>query len=152
LQNFSVELFLKRAGGGQIGKTPPIMDVAPSDNSTSMSRLNFSRPIPAAQFDIQYIIIDDKLDDVGIFPLVCDRPPAGWLAHHIRSGGIYCVADSAISLCRCICWYPTFVRRIAATRIAIFRLSSRWGPDTKQTSDAIPIETAARACYDLFSV
>jgi hypothetical protein len=61
-------------------------------------------------------------------------------------------ADSAISLCRCICQYPTFVRRIAATRIAIFRLSSRWGPDTKQTSDAIPIETAARACYDLFSV
>jgi Transposase IS116/IS110/IS902 family len=61
-------------------------------------------------------------------------------------------ADSAISLCRCICRYPTFVRRIAATRIAIFRLSSRWGPDTKQTSDAIPIETAAPACYDLFSV
>jgi hypothetical protein len=85
LQNFSVELFPKRAGGGQIGKTPPIIDVAPSNDSPSMSRLNFSRPMkvqhPAAQFDIQHIIIDGKLDDVGIFPLVCDRLPATLLAH-----------------------------------------------------------------------
>jgi hypothetical protein len=84
----------------------------------------------------QYIIIDDKLDDVGIFPLVCDRPPAGWLAHHIRSGGIYCVADSAISLCRCICWCPTFVLQIATMRNAVFPYARR-GPDTKRTSDAI---------------
>jgi hypothetical protein len=133
LQNFSVELFLKRAGGGQIGKTPPIMDVAPSDNSTSMSRLNFAT-YSGGSMRQQYIIIDDKLDDVGIFPLVCDRPPAGWLAHHIRSGGIYCVADSAISLCRCICWCPTFVLQIATTRNAVFPYARR-GPDTKRTSD-----------------
>jgi len=48
-------------------------------------------------------------------------------------------ADSAIELCRYICWYSTFVREIAATHTAIFH-QSRLGPDTKQTSDAIPIE------------
>jgi hypothetical protein len=98
----------------------------------------------------QYIIIDDKLDDVGIFPLVCDRPPAGWLAHHIRSGGIYCVADSAISLCRCICWCPTFVLQIATTRNAVFPYARR-GPDTKQTSDAIQAKISIRALFLLYN-
>jgi hypothetical protein len=50
-----------------------------------MPRLNFSRIVkvhdPAAHFDIQFIIGDDKLDDVRIFNLVCDRFPAKWLAH-----------------------------------------------------------------------
>jgi len=38
---------------------------------------------PAAHFDIQFIINDEKLDDVGILLLGCDRLPAKWLAHHI---------------------------------------------------------------------
>src|SRR5215469_12336602 len=32
------------------------------------------------------------------------------------------VADSAISLCRCICWYPTFVERQPQPRVAQFPL------------------------------
>jgi len=57
-------------------------------------------------------------------------------AAHSARGAIYCVADSAISLCRCICWCPTFVLQIATTRNAVFPYARR-GPDTKQTSDAI---------------
>ena len=74
LQNFSVELFHERIGRGQIGKTPPKIGLPFSDNSPSMSRLNFSRPVKvrhsAAQFDIQYVTSDAKLDDVRIFTLV----------------------------------------------------------------------------------
>jgi hypothetical protein len=85
LQNFSTKLFHERASRGQIGKTPPIIDFVSSNNSPSMSRLNFSRPVkvhhPTAQFDIQFIFSDEKLDDVGIFSLVCDRLPTGLLAH-----------------------------------------------------------------------
>jgi hypothetical protein len=50
-----------------------------------MPRLNFSRLVKvdhqAAKFNIQFIASDDKLDDVGIFTLVCDSFPARWLAH-----------------------------------------------------------------------
>jgi hypothetical protein len=52
--------------------------------------------------------------------------------------------DSAISLCRCICWCPTFVRQIATTRNAISPYARR-GPDTKQTSDAIQAKISMRA-------
>ena len=38
----------------------------------------------AAEFDIQFISRDEKLDDVGIFTLVCDCLPAKWLAHYNR--------------------------------------------------------------------
>jgi hypothetical protein len=54
--------------------------------------------------------------------------------------------DSAISLCRCICWCPTFVRQIATTRNAIFPYARR-GPDTKQTSDAIQAKISTRAFF-----
>jgi hypothetical protein len=51
-----------------------------SNNSSSIPRLNFSRPVkvhhPAAHFDIQFIINDEKLDNVGILLLGCDRLPA----------------------------------------------------------------------------
>jgi hypothetical protein len=66
-----------------------------------MPRQNFLRPVKvhhsAAQFDVQFIASDDKLDDVGIFHLVCGR----FLGHvttaaHLARGAIYCVADSAI--------------------------------------------------------
>jgi hypothetical protein len=66
-----------------------------------MPRRDFLRPVKvhhsAAQFDAQFIAGDDKLDDVGIFPLVCGR----FLGHvtiaaHSARGAIYCVADSAI--------------------------------------------------------
>jgi hypothetical protein len=78
LQNFSVELFHERAGRLQIRKTPPKIDLAFSNNSPSIPRLNFSRPVkvhhPAAHFDIQFIIYDEKLNDAGILLLV-SRPP-----------------------------------------------------------------------------
>jgi hypothetical protein len=89
LQNFSVELFHERAGRLQIGKTPPKIDVASFNNSSSIPRLNFSRAVkvqhPPAHFDIQFIINDEKLDDVGIFTLVCDRLPVKSLGHMIAS-------------------------------------------------------------------
>ena len=51
-----------------------------------MPCLNFSRPVkvhhPATHFDIQFIVGDDKFDDVGIPLLVCDCFSAKWLAHH----------------------------------------------------------------------
>jgi hypothetical protein len=84
LQNFTVELFHKRTGRGQIGKTPSKIDFVSSNNSPSLPRLNFSRTVKihhlAAQFDTQFISRDEKLDDIGIFPLVCDRLPA--MARH----------------------------------------------------------------------
>jgi hypothetical protein len=87
LQNFSVELFHERAGRLQIRKTPPKMDLAFSNDSPSIPCLNFSRPVKvhhlAPHFDIRFIINDEKLDNVGILLLVCDRLPAKWLAHHI---------------------------------------------------------------------
>ena len=116
-----------------------------------MPRRNFSRPVKvhhsAAQFDFQFIASDNKLDDVGIFPLVCGR----FLGHittaaHSARGAIYCVADSAISLCRCICWCPTFVLQIATTGNAVFFYAQR-GPETKQTSDAIQAKISIRAFF-----
>jgi hypothetical protein len=87
-RKFSAEPFLESGGHVRIGKTPPKINLAFSNNSPAVPRLNFSRRVkvhhPAAHFEIQYIIGDDKLDDVGIFTLVCDRLPAKWLAHHIR--------------------------------------------------------------------
>src|SRR6516165_12357111 len=86
-KTFSAELFHKRAGRGQTGKTPPKIDLAFSNNSPSLSRLNFSQPVKvhhvAAEFDTQFISRDEKLDDVRISTLVCDCLPAMWLAHHI---------------------------------------------------------------------
>jgi hypothetical protein len=99
--NFSAEPVHERPGRGQIGKTPSKKDLAFSDNSPSMPRGNFLRPVKvhhsAAQFDVQLIASDDKLDDVGIFRLICGR----FLGHvttaaHPARGAIYCVADSAI--------------------------------------------------------
>jgi len=94
-------LFPERAGRGQIGKTPSKKDLTFSNNSPSMPRRNFSRPVKmhhsAAQFDVQFIASYDKLDDVGIFPLVCGR--FFWhvtTAAHSARGAIYCVADNAI--------------------------------------------------------
>jgi hypothetical protein len=56
LRSFSAELFHERVGRGQTGKTPPKIDFVFSNNSPSMPRLNFSRPVkvhhPTAQFDI----------------------------------------------------------------------------------------------------
>jgi hypothetical protein len=91
LQKFSAELFSESGGRVRIEKTPPKINLAFSDNSPSIPRPNFSRPMkvhhPAAHFDIQFIINDEKLDDVGIFILVRDRLPATWLAHHITPAG-----------------------------------------------------------------
>jgi hypothetical protein len=82
LRNCSAELFHERLGRNQLGKTPPKIDLIFSNNSSSMPRLNFSRPVkvhhPAAKFDIQFIAIDDKLDNVRILILVCDRFPVSW--------------------------------------------------------------------------
>jgi hypothetical protein len=79
VKNFPAELFFEHAGHVQIRKTPPKIDLAFSDNSPSIPRLNFSRPVkvhhPAAHFDTQFTINNEKLDDVGIFTLVCDRLP-----------------------------------------------------------------------------
>jgi hypothetical protein len=87
LQNLSVELFHERAGCLQIRKTPPKIDLAFSNNSPSIPCLNFSRPVkvhhPATHFDIQFIVGDDKFDDVGIPLLVCDCFSAKWLAHYL---------------------------------------------------------------------
>jgi hypothetical protein len=47
LQNFSVELFHKRAGRLQIRKTPPIIDLAFSNNSPYIPCLNFPRSVKA---------------------------------------------------------------------------------------------------------
>jgi hypothetical protein len=66
LQNFSVELFHERAGRLQNRKTPPIIDLAFSNNSPSIP-LNFPRSVkahhPAVHSDVQFIINDEKLDD-----------------------------------------------------------------------------------------
>jgi hypothetical protein len=55
-----------------------------------MPRLNFSRPVKVqhspAHFDIQFIINDEKLDDVGIFTFVCDRLPVKSLGHITPAG------------------------------------------------------------------
>jgi hypothetical protein len=84
LWKFSAELFHEVAGSGKIGKTPPKIDLVFSNNSPSVPRLDLSRPVkvhyPAGQFEIQFIISDEKLNDVGIFTLVCDSLPARWLA------------------------------------------------------------------------
>src|SRR5262245_18446732 len=86
LQNFSAELFLERAGGLRIGKTPPKVDLVFYDNSPSVPHLNFSGVVkvhyPAAHLDVQFVFRDGKLDDVGIFALVFDRLRAEWVAHH----------------------------------------------------------------------
>ena len=83
LQKLSTELFHERAGRRQIGKTPSKIDLTFTNSPTSMTRLNFARPMKAhyaaAEFDIQFIIGDWDLDDVRIFPLVCDRLPDRWL-------------------------------------------------------------------------
>jgi len=72
-------LFPERAGRGQIGKTPSKKDLTFSKNSPSIPSRNFSRPVEVhhspAQFDVQFIASDDKLNDVGIFPLVFGRFP-----------------------------------------------------------------------------
>jgi hypothetical protein len=98
LRNLTAELFNKRASRVRIRKTPSKKELTFSNNSPSMPRLNFSRPVkvqhPAAHFDIQYIIIEDKLDDVGIFPLVCDCLPVKSLGHITPAGD----QDDAISL------------------------------------------------------
>jgi hypothetical protein len=54
--------------------------------------------------------------------------------------------DSAISLCRYIGLYPTFVLQTATTRNAVFPYAQR-GPDTKQTSDAIQAKISIRAFF-----
>jgi hypothetical protein len=83
---FSTELFYERASRGQIRKTPPKIDLFFYDNSPPVPHLNFPRPVKlrhsAVYFEIQYIIGDGKLDDVGIFALVFDRLRGEWLAHH----------------------------------------------------------------------
>src|SRR5262249_20153268 len=83
LQKLSTELFHERAGRRQIGKTPSKIDLTFTNNPTSMTRLNFARPMKAhyaaAEFDIQFIIGDWDLDDVRIFGLVCGRLPDRWL-------------------------------------------------------------------------
>jgi hypothetical protein len=85
LQNFSAELFHECPGHCQIGKTPSKIDLALSDNPSSMPRLNFSRPTKvhdaAAQVDIQFIIGEGDLDNVRISAFVDDRLPGRWLAH-----------------------------------------------------------------------
>jgi hypothetical protein len=77
-QNFPTELFNECAGIGQIGKTPSKIILAFSNNSPTMPRLNLPHPVKvhdlAAQFDTQFIISNDNLDDVGVFSLVRDRP------------------------------------------------------------------------------
>jgi len=101
VRNFSAELLHELAGRSEIGKASPKIDLAFSNNSPSVSRLYLSRPVKlhhsAAHFDIQFFIGGDKLDDVGIFPLVCGR--FFWhvtTAAHSARGAIYCVADNAI--------------------------------------------------------
>jgi hypothetical protein len=82
----SAKFFDEGSGACRIGKAPSKINFALSNNSPSMPRLNFSRPVKgqnaAAHFDIQFIISYDKLNDVGIFTLVCDGPAGGWLAHN----------------------------------------------------------------------
>jgi hypothetical protein len=98
LRNLTTELFNKRASRVRIRKTPSKKEFTFSNKSPSMPRLNFSRPVkvqhPAAHFDIQYIIVEDKLDDVGIFPLVCDCLPVKSLGHITPAGN----RDNAIRL------------------------------------------------------
>jgi hypothetical protein len=76
----SAKLFDERVSRHQIGKAPAIIDLVLPKSSASMSRLNVSRLMklndPAAQFDIQSVDIDGKLDDVGIFALIGQRPAA----------------------------------------------------------------------------
>ena len=86
LRKFSAELFHKSVGCDQIGKTPPKINFTFYDDSPSVPRLNFYRAVkvdnPAAQFDVQFIVRNGKLGDVGMLPLVCDGLPAGWLTRH----------------------------------------------------------------------
>ena len=86
LRKFSAELFHKSVGCDKIGKTPPKINFTFYDDSPSVPRLNFYRAVkvdnPAAQFDVQFIVRNGKLGDVGMLPLVCDGLPAGWLTRH----------------------------------------------------------------------
>jgi hypothetical protein len=80
---FSTELFYERASRGQIRKTPPKIDLFFYDNSPPVPHLNFPRPVKlrhsAVYFEIQYIIGDGKLDDVGIFASFSTAfPLSGW--------------------------------------------------------------------------
>jgi hypothetical protein len=83
---FSAELFYERVGRAQIGKTPPKIDLSFCDNSPSVPHLSFAQPVkvhyPAAHFEVQFIISNYKLDDVGIFILVCGCLAAKWSARH----------------------------------------------------------------------
>src|SRR5262249_21099771 len=82
-QKLSTELFHESVRRGQIGKTPPKIDLIFAGKPTSMPRLNFARPMkihyPVAEFDIQFIIVECDLDDVRIFVLVCGRLTDRWL-------------------------------------------------------------------------
>src|SRR6516165_1470163 len=92
----SAELFDKRASRLQIGKAPTIVGFAFSSRNctASVSRLNVPRLVkiydPTAQTDIQPVARNGKLNDVGVFALVCASLPARNLTHdalrpmHIR--------------------------------------------------------------------
>jgi hypothetical protein len=74
LEKVSSKLLDKGASRRQIGKAPAIMDFAPSNNSSSMSRLDVSQLMklcdPAAQSKIQFVGANGKFDDIGVVTLV----------------------------------------------------------------------------------
>ena len=72
---FPTKLFDKGASDQQIGKAPTITNLTlPGGNSTSILRLNVSRLVklyyPPAQFDIQSVSSNGKLNDIRMFNLV----------------------------------------------------------------------------------
>ena len=76
--DLSAKLFNKGASDQYIGKAPTIIKSAsPSSNPTSMSRLNVSRLMELhyspAQFDIESVSNDGKLNDIRMFNLVGRR-------------------------------------------------------------------------------
>jgi hypothetical protein len=83
-KSFSAKLYSEGASGCHIGKTPTIILLLFRRNYTSMSRLNVSHVVklndPTTQCDIQPARTDGKLDDVGVFSFVRQRPTAAdWL-------------------------------------------------------------------------
>jgi hypothetical protein len=91
-KSFSAKLYSEGASGCHIGKTPTIIHLLFRRNYTSMSRLNVSRVVklndPTTQCDIQPAHTDRKLDDVGVFSFVRQRPTAtvtDWLRHVERA-------------------------------------------------------------------
>jgi hypothetical protein len=118
----STKLLSEITSRHQIGKAPPIGDLAFSNDSPSMPRLNMSQLMkvdyPAAQLEIQFVGRDGKLHDVRVFSLVRYRLPALRFKHHITPL-ICALSRSLTQQMRQFCDISQLCRRSPHTRAVV---------------------------------